>query len=56
MSETKLSKTGIVLAIIQAMRVIPKVHPSHVAQCVGVLEVRCRDLRRVWMKMNLAGI
>jgi hypothetical protein len=56
MSETSASNTGIVLAMMYAMSVIPKVQPSQVAQWIGELELRCREPRRMWTKMNFEGI
>lgn len=56
MSETSASKTGIVLAMMYAMSVIPKVQPSQTAQWIGELEFRCREPRRMWTKMNFEGI
>jgi hypothetical protein len=55
-SETKVSKTGIVEAMMYAMTVIPNVHDIHVVQWTSVLLVRCREPRRAWTKMNFAGI
>lgn len=56
MSETNESNTGIALAMMYAITVMPKVQPSQVIQCMGVLLVKCREPRRMWMKMNFAGI
>lgn len=56
MRETKASKTGIVLAIMKAMIVMPKVQVNQDIQCVGVLLLRWRELRSAWTKMNFAGI
>lgn len=56
MRDTKESKTGIVLAMIQAITVTPKVHANQVIQWVGVLLLRCLDPRSIWTKMNLDGI
>jgi hypothetical protein len=56
MSETSASKTGIVDAMMYAITVMPSVHEIHVVQWISVLLVRCREPRRAWTKMNLAGI
>lgn len=56
MRETKASKMGIVLAMIQAIRMIPNVQLSQVIQCVGELLVRWREPRRILTNMNFAGI
>lgn len=54
-NETRPSKTGMALAIMYAIRAMPKVQPSQAAQWVIVLEARCLDPRRARTKMYFAG-
>lgn len=56
MRETKESKTGIVLAMMYAITMIPKVQLSQQTQWVIVLLFRWREPRRRWTKMYFAGI
>lgn len=45
--EIKASNTGIVLAMMYAIMVIPNTQLSQQIQCVGELLVRCRETRRI---------
>ena len=54
-SETRPSKMGTALAMINAIKMTPKVQLSHVAQCVIVFAVRCREFRKSRTNTNLAG-
>lgn len=45
--ETRASNAGIVLAMMYAITVMPKVQPSQQAQCVKVLVFRWREPRRM---------
>lgn len=54
-SDTRPPKTGIALAMMYAIKITPKVQLSHVAQCVIVFAVRCREFRRSRTNTNLAG-
>lgn len=56
MRETRASKAGIVLAMMYAITVTPKVQPSQESQWVGVMLFKCGDPRRRWTKMYFAGI
>ncbi len=53
--DTRLSKTGIALAMMYAITVMLSVHPSQVSQWMGEFEARCLDPRRMRMKMIFAG-
>lgn len=54
--DTNASNTGMVLAIMKAMSVIPNVQVSQHIQWVGVLLLRWREFRSAWTNMNFAGI
>lgn len=56
MRETSESKTGIVLAIMYAITIMPNVQLNQQTQWVIVLLFRWREPRRRWTKMYFAGI
>lgn len=53
--ETRLLKTGMALAMMYEMSVVPKVQPNQEAQWMNVLAVRWREPRRTRMKMYFPG-
>lgn len=55
MRETRLSKTGMALAIMYEIRVAPNVHPNQVAQWITVLAVRCSEPRSKRTKTYFPG-
>jgi hypothetical protein len=55
MSETRLSNTGMALAITYATRATPDVQLSQVLQWIMVLAVRCLEPRKMRRKMYFPG-